>query len=253
MELLHLLWGTVLDRPYVMAFFACYLAFSIYLFGKRQTGIYLVLSFLVAFVCEFASTRWSFPFGMYVYIDSMRTEELWLSNIPAWDSLSFVFLSFFSWILAGSIRARSLRAPSVMESLRSSQTLILSGLLMMALDVVIDPLTLLGDRWFLGKIYYYPDGGSYFGVTFSNFAGWWFVGSLIPFLYLRIISPLSLTIREVPKRFYWGVYGVYAGVFLFNLGVTFYIQEWVLFVASTIVVVSTLGPVLLKLRGVREN
>src|SRR5262249_61764865 len=53
-----------------------------------------------------------------------------------------------------------------------------SGLLMMALDVVIDPLAVRGDRWFLGHIFYYPEGGPYFGVPLTNFAGWWIVGAL---------------------------------------------------------------------------
>ena len=35
---------------------------------------------------------------------------------------------------------------------------------MMLLDLVIDPLAVRGDRWFLGRIFYYPDGGAYFGV-----------------------------------------------------------------------------------------
>src|SRR3546814_3647402 len=33
-----------------------------------------------------------------------------------------------------------------------------------------------GDRWFLGHIFYYPDGGAYFGVPLTNFAGWMVVG-----------------------------------------------------------------------------
>ena len=31
-------------------------------------------------------------------------------------------------------------------------------------------------RWFLGRIFYYPEGGVYFGVPLSNFAGWMIVG-----------------------------------------------------------------------------
>ncbi len=55
-------------------------------------------------------------------------------------------------------------------------TIFLGALLFMLIDVVIDPLSFRGDRWFLGKIYYYPDGGAYFGVTISNFIGWFIVG-----------------------------------------------------------------------------
>ncbi len=50
---------------------------------------------------------------------------------------------------------------------------------MMLLDVVIDPLAVRGDRWFLGRIFYYPEPGGYFGVPVSNFAGWVVVGATI--------------------------------------------------------------------------
>ena len=55
----------------------------------------------------------------------------------------------------------------------------LAGLLMMWLDVVIDPLAVRGDRWFLGRIFYYPEPGWYFGVPLANFAGWVVVGAAI--------------------------------------------------------------------------
>ena len=173
MEFLRLMWGTILNRPYVDGFFVCYLVFSVFLLGRRRTLAFVVMSFALALACELSATRWGFPFGKYVYIETARSQELWISNVPSWDALSFVFLSFFSWILAGALRARSWRAADIQVSLRAPRTLILGGLLMMLLDVVIDPLTLLGDRWFLGRIYYYPDGGPYFGVTVTNFAGWW--------------------------------------------------------------------------------
>jgi hypothetical protein len=38
-----------------------------------------------------------------------------------------------------------------------------------------------------------------------------------------------------------GCFGVYAGVFAFNLGVTGWIGEWRLFAASALVIAATLG------------
>lgn len=242
---LSLLWGTVIHRPYVYGFFACFLVFSIFQQGRRGTALYLVVAYLIALVSELASTRVGFPFGMYVYIDTVRTQELWISNVPFWDSLSFVFLSYFSWMLAGSLRARELSSTSFDESLRSPRTCVLAGLFMMLLDVVIDPLTLLGDRWFLGKIYYYPNGGTYFGVTLTNFAGWWFVGAITPLIFVRLRSKIS---QQVSGPFSKGVFGVYAGVFVFNLGITAYIHEWKLLSASLLIAGTTLIASFMKLR-----
>jgi uncharacterized membrane protein len=215
----RLLVGTLVYRPYVYGFFACFLFFAIRQLRLRGTALFLLIAYLIAYGSEFSATRNGFPFGMYVYLDETRTRELWLSNIPFWDSLSFVFLSYFSWLVASA--CVNPRNPD--QALLESRTAILGGFLMMVLDVVIDPLTLHGDRWFLGKIYYYPDGGSYFGVTLTNFAGWWFVGSAtlfaVQYLARKNIFDFK-SLGSLSRRFYLGAWGVYAGVLLFNLAIT---------------------------------
>src|SRR5207244_4191879 len=90
---------------------------------------------------------------------------------------------------------------------------LVTGLLMTALDVVIDPLAVRGDRWFLGRIFYYPDGGAYFGVPLSNFAGWTLVGATGVGLYLAIAGGASA------GRVWPGV-ALYYVVLGFNLAVT---------------------------------
>ena len=235
-EFFRLLWGTVIHRPYVYAFFVCFLFFSLKHLRAKGTLVFLILAYLVAYWSEFSATRNGFPFGMYVYLDETRVRELWISNIPFWDSLSFVFLSYFSWIVA----AATLRPANPDSTLSWPKTALLGGFLMMLLDVVIDPLTLLGDRWFLGKIYYYPYGGNYFGVTLTNFLGWWFVGSVVIFLFTR----LRLKRNPLTRSAIWGAFGVYAGVLVFNLVMTAWIQEWPLLMASLIVTIATLSAIL---------
>jgi len=53
------------------------------------------------------------------------------------------------------------------------------------LDVVIDPVALQGERWFLGKIYGYPHEGIYFGISLANFTGWAVVG-LVTFFSIGV-------------------------------------------------------------------
>src|SRR6187551_3088877 len=123
-EFARLLWGTVLYRPYVYAFFACFLVFALREWGRKRTGFWIISTFLIAFACEYSATRNGFPFGVYTYIDETRGRELWISNIPFWDSLSFVFLSYFSGRVARSILGND-----------TVRTAILGGFLMMLLDV----------------------------------------------------------------------------------------------------------------------
>jgi uncharacterized membrane protein len=247
---LELLLGTVIYRPYVYLFFVCFLVFAVSHLKIRGTLFYILSSYLIAFGSEYSATRNGFPFGVYTYIDHTRTRELWISNIPFWDSLSFVFLSYFSWIVASSIK--NPKHPE--RALFEISTAFLGGFLMMLLDVVIDPLTVLGDKWFLGKIYYYPDGGIYFGVTLSNFVGWFFVGTFTLLFFQKTITWLSRKNKSwkpkswalLPRYFSWGAIGVYSGVFLFNIAITAWIQEWKLFWTSSTLAFFTLAACVIR-------
>ncbi len=95
--------GTVVHRPYVFAFLACFLALAIRQAGAARTAVFGAIAFAVAHAAEHSSIRNGFPFGPYRYFDATRDRELWLGGVPAWDSLSFVFLSWFSLALAAAL------------------------------------------------------------------------------------------------------------------------------------------------------
>ena len=74
----------------------------------------------------------------------------------------------------------------------------LSAVFVTILDIIIDPVTHLGARWFLGEIYYYPDPGFYFDVTLANFAGWFLVSFLrpeIPLVVAKGHSKFTLAVQ----------------------------------------------------------
>jgi putative membrane protein len=244
-EVLRLLVGTVVHRPYVYAFFAAFLAFGLYQLGWRRTLTFLVATWWIAFGSEWSSTRNGFPFGPYSYFDGTRTRELWISNVPFWDSLSFVFLSYFSMVLASSIlSSRRSIAEGTWDGFRRRTMPLLGGVVMMLLDVVIDPVTLQGEKWFLGRIYEYPYPGFYFGVTAANFAGWFFVGAASQWVFQRCLDLLPWCrgpLRAVSPRFVWAVFALYAGVFGFNLAITVAIGDRALAAASAGVIAVTLG------------
>lgn len=205
-----LLWGTLALRPYVFAFLSAYLVLA-----ARDLGMLRALSFLawgwaVAFTAEFMSTRVGIPFGPYHYTGLTAGQELYLSNIPLFDPLSFPFLAYASWCLA---RWASGRMAGVGVAG-------LAGILMMLLDMVIDPLAVRGDRWFLGPVFFYPDGGVYFGVPLSNFLGWAVVGVAIVGGYLwGAGGPAPARGSPGPGA------GLYYAVFLFNWPLTVWIGE----------------------------
>jgi putative membrane protein len=165
---MDLLVGTFLLRPYVFGFLAAFLVAGVADLGWRRTLLFGAWVGPVAWLAEFASTRVGVPFGLYHYTGDTHSQELFIANVPLMDCLSFTFLAYASFCLARAVlRARQVPQPVVV---------LVAAVVMMLLDVVIDPLAVRGDRWFLGRIFYYPEGGVYFGVPVSNFAGWMIVG-----------------------------------------------------------------------------
>ena len=215
-----LLWGTLVLRPYVFLFLAVFLVAGARDLGPLRTAGFLLWGWAVAFAAEYASTRVGIPFGLYHYTGQTAGAELYVSNVPFFDPLSFPFLAYAAHCLA----RRTLGAG------RGTPVVVLAGLLMMLLDVVIDPLAVRGDRWFLGRVFYYPAGGIYFGVPLSNFAGWALVGWLIVggFAWAGRRRP------PAPGAPGPGV-GLYWGVLLVNLLITMWIGEWALAGAGILV------------------
>jgi len=224
---MSLLVGTVLLRPYVFIFLLMYLAVAQRDLGALRAGLFTACVWPVAFLAEFSSTRIGIPFGLYHYTGTTRSRELFIADVPFFDSLSFTFLAYASFCLARAVLGRRGAIPIAVAS----------GVLMMLLDVVIDPLAVRGDRWFLGRIFWYPSGGAYFGVPLSNFAGWLIVGALGVGGYLMLAGDRK---GRTPA----GGVALYYAVLAFNFAVTAWISEWIL-LAAGIVLHLILGIVLI--------
>jgi putative membrane protein len=260
MHIIELLVSTIVYRPYVFVFFACYLFLAITHMGWKRTVLFTILAYSIAFACEWSSAvaATGFPFGLYYYIDSTRNKELWIAGVPFMDSLSFTFLSYVSWELAamliGKVRVswRDVKVLNHEQVRRSWASTLLASFLMMYLDIIIDPVALRGDRWFLGKIYYYPDGGSYFGITLANFLGWYFVCFVIVRLFVWLERSVFTRAANLPaggREYHYkalGPVGLYFGVLGFNLFMTFWIGERMLGVVGVIIVLPLLVMILLK-------
>ena len=211
---MNLLLATVLLRPYVFVFLLVFLLAGRADLGWRRTLLFGVWVWPLAWLAEFASTRLGLPFGLYHYTGATVGQELYIANVPFMDSLSFTFLAYAAFCLA-----RVALAGRVVSRVTLAM---MTGLVMMLLDVVIDPLAVRGDRWFLGRIFYYPEGGAYFGVPLTNFLGWWIVGAVSVGGWLWIGSQAPPGRGRQP----WPGVGLYYGVLAFNLAVTVWIGEW---------------------------
>ena len=237
MEVFDLFIKTVSLRPYVFLFLAAFLFASIQLISWPRTWRFWLISWGTAFVCEFSSTRTGIPFGWYFYNGSTVGQELYFFDVPFMDSISFSFLLFAAYCVALGLllpvdSPRAEERPALIPlrfdvSARTSWSVYgLTAFLFAFIDMVIDPVALRGDRWFLGKIYYYPDPGWHFGVPFANYVGWAIVGLISLALYFPLDRRLSALSSPHPtsQTLLLGI-GLYYGVLAFNLGMTFWIGE----------------------------
>jgi putative membrane protein len=216
---MELFLATVRLRPYVFAFLAAFVVAAGRDLGLARTLGFGVWVWALAWVAEFSSTRVGVPFGLYHYTGATRGHELYVANVPFMDSLSFTFLAYASFALA--------RAALPRPGTRRTHLAGLAGALMMLLDVVIDPLAVRGDRWFLGRLFHYAEPGVYFGVPLANFAGWWLVGSVGVGGYLWVTGRAG-----APRARLGPGIALYYAVLGFNLAVTAWIGEWTLLVAG---------------------
>jgi uncharacterized membrane protein len=244
-------WGSIVLRPYVFGFLALYITAAAAIWGWRRAAAFTVWAGSLAFLAEWSSTRTGFPFGLYHYTGVTAGRELYVSNVPLFDPLSFTFLAYASLGLARLLLGIADR-PLPAETGARLRLAGLAGLLMMWLDLVIDPLAVRGDRWFLGRIFYYPEPGWYFGVPMANFAGWVIVGAAIAWGW-TLIAP---RVGGVPPH--WGrrwpghgeqAVAIYYLVLIFNVAVTAAAAEPVLLWVGLLLHIPLAGVVVCSLRS----
>lgn len=260
MDIPILLLKTIALRPYVFVFLAASLFCAHRLIGWRRTGWFFLVTWITAFLCEYSSTRTGIPFGWYHYTLSTIGQELYLSNVPFMDSLSFTFLLYASYCLALVFLLPARRSPGLVQVLfdpavrTSWPALGLAALFFAFIDMVIDPVALRGDRWFLGRLYYYPDPGTHFGVPVANYAGWAIVGLIALTVYFRLdrrcppLGPSGSGAASATGPLLLGC-GLYYGVLAFNLAVTFWIGEPLLGMTGLLMYIPISALLLLRLTG----
>ncbi len=225
---------SIITRPYVFAFLAAFLFLGMRFFGWRRTLLWLVTGYAIAWLSELSSITNGFPYGEYHYVYEGMPGELVVLGVPFFDSLSYPFLTFAGFTTAVFMLGRR-------HANGTAASIFLGALLTMLLDVIVDPTSTMGERWFLGRIHYYAHPGWYFGVPLTNFGGWFLVS-------LAIIAVNAGLWRVVPWFSYestrarehectsWMFPAFYAGIALFIIAVTFSIGELKLGAASLAII-----------------
>lgn len=191
-------------RPYVVALVVTFIIVATAERGFLRMLIWLVVGTFLGWLSEASSIRTSFPFGMYIYHADQFPAETWIAGVPLFASLSFAALTYFGHSLAYTLVSPLRKGEHGIERieniylLQSFKLMLLAAALTTWADVIMDPITHLGEYWWLGKIYHYDPEGFHFGVPLSNYLGWLFTCGLIVFVNQQIDR--SLTKSGFPQK-----------------------------------------------------
>lgn len=166
---MEILITTLIKRPYVFVFLAAFLYLAVRHIGLSRALIWLAVGYVIAFASEYSSIHNGFPYGEYHYIYENLKGELILAGVPVWDSVSYSFMTY-----AGYSTARY-----ALPKAGLWKVWLAGAALTTVLDIITDPVARLGKEWFLGEVYHYARDGWYFGVPWTNFAGWFLVALAI--------------------------------------------------------------------------
>ena len=161
----------------------------------RDILIFLAITLVISNVLENCSILTGFPFGHYYYTDQLGPK---LFLVPVAISLAYFGMGYLSWMLArlilGNIEQR-------ISGYFTYTVPLLAAFLMVCWDLTFDPIasTVL-HSWI------WQQGGSYYGVPFSNFTGW-FITVYIFFqlfaLYLKSRPIIYAQTKPEISKGYW--------------------------------------------------
>lgn len=170
--------------------------------GWRKISILFVITCIVSWFYESLSIETGFPFGHYVYTSELGPK---LGTVPLMIMPAYFGVCYLSWVLAHVLLDKFDR--QIDSSLKFAIPVIASFIMVMW-DMSIDPSSsTVKHEWI------WLDGGSYFGVPFSNFLGWFLcVYTIFQFwaIYLMRAKPVeNCSIDE--KKSSWYLPVVYYG------------------------------------------
>ena len=168
--------------------------------GWRDGAIFFGVLGLYALAIETSAIITGFPYGHFAYS----------------EHLGHRLFGFAPWTVAFAWTPLALGAYAIARNISGSRIarLILVPVLLTLFDVVLDP-----GAVYLG-FWKYPEGGWFYGVPWSNFAGWLlsgFIGAvLIEVMVARfrplLPAPIQLSISSIFIIFFWTAFAFFASM-----------------------------------------
>jgi putative membrane protein len=186
---MDLLIGTVVGRWYVTLFGLTFLWRASRQLGWRRTGIYVAVALVVGVVAENGSVHLGLPYTRYSFNDALRDDELFIFDVPLMVPLSYTFMAYFAFA-AGRLLASG---PFRTRAPRAWHELAIAWMLAVWAIWVLDPVSRLGDRFYLGEVFQYHGPGFWFGLPLGSQVGFAATAAIL-------IAALHLLDRDAPDE-----------------------------------------------------
>jgi len=165
--MLHEIAGTLFGRWYVTAFGVSFVVLAVRHLGVRKTLTYASIAIVVGIAAENGSVHWGFPYTRYGFVSSLRGKELFAFDVPLMVSLSYTFMSYFAFATARIIVA----GPRSTRGRQPALEYVLAVVLAVWNLWMIDPISRLGEHFFLGRLFSYDGPGFWFGLPLGSQLG----------------------------------------------------------------------------------
>ena len=164
---MHEVWGTVVGRWYVTLFGLTFLWCAVRQLGWRRTAVYGLIAVSIGALAENGSVHLGFPYTRYTFNPALRGDELFIGDVPLMVPLSYTFMGYFAFA-AGRLLASG---PWATRAVRPWHEWLLAWMLAVWALWIVDPMSRLGDRFYLGRVFRYEGPGFWFGLPLGSQLG----------------------------------------------------------------------------------
>ncbi len=160
------------------------------IWGWLNIITFVIISFFIGVFIEIIGTKTGLIFGGKYEFNLKLSPGPSISGIPliiplSWSGLTYMILNYCELVLGGSFYSLSNQNITLF---------LLPSILMVLLDLILDPIAVHEKRWSWKK------SGAYYGVPLLNFVGWLFTTFLILFIFQLFQSDYKIE-KEVDFSF----------------------------------------------------
>ena len=159
--------GTLFGRWYVTLFGVVFVWCAVRDLGWRRTALYSVVALVVGGLAENGSVHFGVPYTRYAFNSDLRGDELFLGDVPLMVPLSYTFMAYFAFS-SGRLLASG---PWRTRASRPWHEWLLALVLAVWALWILDPVSRLGHRFYLGELFHYEGPGFWFGLPLGSQLG----------------------------------------------------------------------------------